>query len=959
MKKYRITIALILLLVLCALSLTACNSSLGAPTGLMLDVETQTLSWKMVQGAKFYTIQISGQERELTTKTNTISLEDLDPGEYEIRVKANGDGEIHEDSDWAVYHFTREYETGLRYKLINNDTAYQLVGGGKATGDVVMEDTFRGKPVIAIADKALYGNNKITSFTVGNNVKTIGEKSFGKCSMLTSVAIPEGVTSIGSYAFQSCKALTSVVLPDSVTTITPYMFAYCRALTNVTMGQYVTSIGEYAFDNCEALVSITYTGDKNAASKVTIPDSVQVIGGYAFSDCIGITKVDTGDGVKVIGPYAFSSCRALTDLKIGQGVLQIAQYAFARCSALTAVSIPDNTQILGEAAFYDCTMLSDVSLGTGLTNIARFVFTDTAIMKNANDMLVIDGWLIELLDRSIVKLSLSEGVHGIANYAAAYCENLVQADFKGVKYVGVAALAQNPKLYRISFDDALLELGDYALYGCAFLENVSLGNNLRSIGNYAFQDCSKLENTVVIPESVTYIGTRAFRGTAAYSAISIMTGGVVYMGNWAVDYQMSLSGAFLGSDGAVVLQEGTRGIASYAFSNKSIRSITMPDSVETICRGAFYKCTSYYINIPASVKYIGDYAFYGCGSTNFGGTEYNLVIPEGTTYIGRSAFNGCTYVLSATIPGSVKTIGAYAFYNCPLLGATVDITVGTGETDEEGNPITTVITVQGFVSLGEGIETIGERAFQGCVMLSSVEVPNSVTSLGARAFYKCESLKNVTLGSGLIGIADYTFYKCSALESVTISGNLETIGNYAFRGCVALKDITLENVKTIGRYSFYDCKSLSELVLPGTLTAIGDHAFRGCTGMTSIVIPASVTAIGKHTFYGLNQITLYCQADAVQPEWHVQYNSSYRPVFWGCKLSDDGKYIVSFTTGAGVLDNVKATNGISDPCRDGYTFLGWATEQGSTTVAYTSENVSEAADGVVLYAVWTQNPSAE
>ena len=111
MKNFRITIVLMLLLALCALSLTACDSSLSAPTGLMLDVETQTLSWKLVQGAKFYTIQISGQEREITTKTNSISLGDLDRGEYEIRVKANGDGEIHEDSDWVVYHFTREYET--------------------------------------------------------------------------------------------------------------------------------------------------------------------------------------------------------------------------------------------------------------------------------------------------------------------------------------------------------------------------------------------------------------------------------------------------------------------------------------------------------------------------------------------------------------------------------------------------------------------------------------------------------------------------------------------------------------------------------------------------------------------------------------------------------------------------------------------------------------------------------
>ena len=122
-------------------------------------------------------------------------------------------------------------------------------------------------------------------------------------------------------------------------------------------------------------------------------------------------------------------------------------------------------------------------------------------------------------------------------------------------------------------------------------------------------------------------------------------------------------------------------------------------------------------------------------------------------------------------------------------------------------------------------------------------------------------------------------------------------------------------------------------------------------------IPESVEIIGKHAFYGLNNTTIYCEAEAPQTDWNFHYNSSFRPIFFGCILSDDDDYVRSVEIIEKVtLLNPKAKNGISDPTRDGYTFEGWATEENSTTVAYSSENVFEAADGTILYAVWTQQP---
>jgi hypothetical protein len=961
MKKIRLLLLSVCLLALCMVMLVSCGSELKSPSGLVFDIETQTLHWNAVKGAKYYTIQISGQERDVTTKTTSVSLESLEAGDYEIKIRANGDGEVVDDSDWIVYNFTRAAETGLKYQLINNDTEYELVGGGKASGDVVMEDYFRGKPVTSIADKALYNNNKITSFTVGKNVKTIGTKAFNRCAKMTSIVIPEGVQSIGEYAFQSCKALTEIVFPDSVTSISPYMFDWCSALTKVTLGKNVVEIGEYAFSNCESLTTITYNGCNKTGYEACLPDSLKYIATYAFSDCMALASLSIGDGVEVIAPYAFLNNKSLTKLDLGKGLLMIEERAFARCTALTTVVIPDSTQVLGNRLFDSCNALTDVTFGKGLKSVGYEIFYNTALLTQAKEsgqnMLVIDGWLICMLNYDLEKLTITatDNIYGIASYAMLGCSSMVQADIKGVKYVGYASFYGTKSLYQVSFDNALTELGDYAFYGCAYLTSVNLGNGISTIGNYAFASCATLE-TMEIPQSVMTIGTRAFRDTKAYSNVD---SGVVVMGDWVVDSKSKVLqtpfGAFpMPFD--VVLEAGVRGIANYAFSGAALKACNLPDTIVYIGRGAFYNAQVSALKLPKSLKYISDYAFYGCAQTNFGGPDtYDLTIPEGTEYIGRSAFYNCGYIVNLVVPASVKTIGPYAFYGCALLGATVQYQKPV--VNEAGEETVELATIEGKVVLSEGLESIGDRAFQGCTYMAELTIPNSVTTLGVRIFHKCEGLKSVTIGSGITAIPDYMFYKCTSLEKVVVSDQLVSIGNYAFRGCAALKEFDLKQVQTIGRYSFYGCSSLTELVLPDTLTSIGDYAYRGCTGLTSIAIPEGITAIGKHAFYGLKNTTLYCEADSILPYWSDRFNSSYRPVFWGCTLSDDNSYVVSFTMNAGCLSNSKATNGISNPTRVGYVFVGWATEPGSNTVAYTSENISEAANGTVLYTIWTEQPN--
>ena len=98
-------------------------------------------------------------------------------------------------------------------------------------------------------------------------------------------------------------------------------------------------------------------------------------------------------------------------------------------------------------------------------------------------------------------------------------------------------------------------------------------------------------------------------------------------------------------------------------------------------------------------------------------------------------------------------------------------------------------------------------------------------------------------------------------------------------------------------------------------------------------------------------MTIYCETTSAPITWEKAWNSSFRPVLWGCVLSEDNSYVVSFIKNEGTIQNADAVNGISAPVREGYTFAGWATVADGVPV-YTASEVADAPNGTILYAVW-------
>ena len=190
--------------------------------------------------------------------------------------------------------------------------------------------------------------NGLSTYTIPEEVTSIGASAMSRCESLTSVSIHGGVDSIESNAFSYCTNLSSITIPDSVTTIGGHSFAGCSSLEEVTIGANVAAIGEWAFSSCSKL------------TEVTIPNSTTSIGEYAFGYCSALESISIGEGVLSIGEHAFYGCSSLASVDIPNSVTSIGEYAFQNCSNLTDATIGSGVTSIGAFAFFDCTSLTSV-----------------------------------------------------------------------------------------------------------------------------------------------------------------------------------------------------------------------------------------------------------------------------------------------------------------------------------------------------------------------------------------------------------------------------------------------------------------------------------------------------------------------------------------------------------------------------------------------------------------------
>ena len=322
----------------------------------------------------------------------------------------------------------------------------------------------------------------------------------------------------------------------------------------------------------------------------------------------------------------------------------------------------------------------------------------------------------------------------------------------GIRIVGKRAFAENKAIRTVMLPDSVQKIKAEAFKFCSNLQSINFPNDLEEIQDSAFAGSGL--KSIMLPSRLGMLGIEAF----SYTGIEKVTipGSVNKVPERAFASCRSL--------GEVTLCEGVEVLDGDAFTNcPGLRTITIPDSLDTICTRYFeyhmFVGTDNITTVNASEKWKKNHPDYLLSMLPSRNDSENYKIENNVLirYFGRA--------VRPVIPEGVRTIGPCAFTQNPhMLG----------------------------VIIPNGVQYIGERAFALCSNLRGVTLPRSLARIDRSAF-AYTGIASLTLPNGVYGIGSKAFENCSRLSEITMPDSLMTVAPDAFDHCKNIQTINASN----------------------------------------------------------------------------------------------------------------------------------------------------------------------
>lgn len=497
-----------------------------------------------------------------------------------------------------------------------------------------------------------FAGSKIASVVIPNSITSIGNYAFANCADLTQVTLPnkQGFT-VGNYAFAidgrtvTESKLQKVINLEKASKIGRYAFmqsaistaeigddvlvgegAFFRSgIREVTIGSN-SSFGLGVFQRCSNLETVNMPNDggvyfgqgcfANDINLKTIDFSKvgEKIGAQCFYGCTSITVVNL-EHVKEVGDHAFADCSGITSLsmpvieKIGSGAFGRNALS-GKAPAITQLVLPDTLTELGTEAFFYCTNLTEVTLSANLLKISESAFANCERLTTVNGEAFTEIGKYAFANCSRLSNISLKNVTKFDDYAFSSCVSLRNVDLSSVRTIGLASFSSTGIVGEIVANN-LVGIGDYAFqkavddYGNAAAGFTSFtAPNLESIGVAAFQHNRDMTE-FVFSEKIKHVGALAFHDckniTSFYfnsndgkladgeiNGYAKLSDGVLYTKMLSGYYQLSSVPAGKQST-ELTVEDSTRRIELYAGNeNPYIERINLPDSLKLIGNYAFY-----------------------------------------------------------------------------------------------------------------------------------------------------------------------------------------------------------------------------------------------------------------------------------------------------------------------------------------------------------------------------------
>ncbi|MBQ3130329.1 MAG: leucine-rich repeat protein [Bacteroidaceae bacterium] len=548
-----------------------------------------------------------------------------------------------------------------------------------------------GADVDSLGYGAFSSCKNLTKVTFSDQTRIIGEKSFENCLSLTTIELPQKLTSIGPSAFYGCSALTSIHLPDSLASIGGRAFSDCSKLNLKELPTNLVSIGDYAFSAC-TIDSVSVRERMDLSSSTFTNCTINAVSvhtkvfGYWFCNNTSIKKVYIGKEVETIGSsirynHSLDGCSGIEMIKVDtaniifdsredcNSIIKTAtNYLIVGCK--TSI-IPKSITSIGGSAFYGCTGLTSIELPASLKSIETSAFSNCTNIQN----------VVSHIRKPFRISAFPAEVLSTATLTVPYGRTVLYRSVGGWNFQTIKEMEGTyEESTFIQFADSLTKDfcvktwdenkdGELSLYEASLvtsLKNISIANdivsfdelkyfeNLSDIGT-AFQSRTNL-SSIALPNSVTAIGTQAFRDSKALTSIQLPNS-LETIGEYAFYNCKALS--------TIQIPESVQSLGKRVFENCSgLTSATLPKGLKSIPAYLFLKCSALAeVVLPDSLEIIGGSAFKECASLT------QISLPEGLSVLSGGAFDG-SGLKEMVLPSTLTQIGDYALagsvIHCPI-----------------------------------------------------------------------------------------------------------------------------------------------------------------------------------------------------------------------------------------------------------------------------------------------------